>query len=63
MTEYKCLRCGKCCKGCEYLIKGLITRCSVYETRLGRKIKRNRFVCVMRNNLKENFEGCPYNEM
>jgi len=60
----ECLRCGKCCKGCEFLIKTFdVTSCLVYNSRLGRKVKRNKHVCVMRVDQNEIIDGCPYNEL
>ena len=58
----KCLRCGKCCqingKPCKYLGDGF---CTIYETRLGADLGEG-YVCGMREEKKEDIEGCPYNE-
>lgn len=70
-----CLNCGKCCyyldeignlHKCKFLVK-LKTRtfCRVYSTRLGRLLykKGNYEVrCFKREDVKVNYEGCPYNK-
>lgn len=56
--------CGKCCHingvPCPYLIfKDGKTKCSVYKTRLRRKVLGGE--CMMRKDTPFDYEGCPYN--
>lgn len=67
-----CKRCGKCCKifidgkpsdlDCMYLIrfKSGRTLCRIYNERLGKKLQHNN-VCIMREQSRFDYEGCPYN--
>lgn len=71
-----CKRCGRCCYmrdggvevKCKYLIvfEGGKTACRIYKdrNRIGRVIgilHGNLFKCLPREQLRQNFEGCPYN--
>ena len=72
-----CKMCGNCCvipgtnKDCKHLIrlKSGRTLCRVFKTRIGRVIgemKVNDKVfpvkCLMREDVKQNYDGCPFNE-
>jgi hypothetical protein len=71
----KCLNCGKCCylvnlvtktqtdMPCPYLTYTSCgkTKCKVYNrNRLGRQLGMDNR-CNLRENVKYNYEGCPYN--
>ena len=69
MTD-KCLRCGQCCylpngEPCPHL--NLDTKlCKIYKKRLGRLVgfcNGIPYFCVMREDIKINYPGCPYNEL
>lgn len=63
----KCVRCGKCCKGCRFLMRlqSGKTFCRIYPNRIG-TIVSDKLVCVPRkeqfdeNGNIEHFEGCPF---
>lgn len=72
-TQDLCLRCGQCC---HYVIDGKLsnvpcqhlrlngdgtTHCSVYDTRLNRKIGHHNS-CIMRAWSTLDYYGCPYNK-
>lgn len=57
----KCLRCGLCCKDCKFLVGNKIKSCRIYKNRLGTIVKGNK-VCVLRQDMEENFPNCPYNK-
>ena len=72
-----CKRCGICCKipgilkDCKHLIrlKSGKTLCRVYNSRLGKKIGKMEHdgkvidvVCMMRECVKQNYSGCPFNK-
>lgn len=69
-----CLRCGQCCyiknkddkitkKKCRFLVilKSGKTLCRIYNNRLGTMITKEN-VCILRENDKRNYPGCPYNK-
>lgn len=77
MNEPRCLRCGKCChlvdsvtkrpgiKTCTQLVKlkGGRTLCRIYSNkgRLGKDIGAGN-QCNHREDIRWDFEGCPYNK-
>jgi hypothetical protein len=76
MMKDLCLRCGKCCQfningrieKCSYLVelKNGRTYCKIYSRRLGRLLKTSvkglYAKCFLREQVKNDFEGCPYNK-
>jgi len=75
MKEGRCRRCGICChymwegklKPCKYLVDigDGVTKCSVYSTRIGRILNRNKrekIVCSLRKNVIKQYKDCPYNK-
>lgn len=72
----ECLRCGQCCHwegddgklvACPYLAKSPKPNrffCLVYHDRLGRTLghtKHGIVICMRRDEIDKNFDGCPYN--
>lgn len=73
MVNHKptCKRCGKCCHiivnnklsplKCKYLrFKGEKAYCSIYDRRLGKKIRNDTF-CIPRAQSEWDYAGCPLN--